>query len=95
MIAWNPGQPQRLAKPLGRTRMKAVLLAAMLLPAAHGATAQSAPSAAEVAACDGLLRAAYLGHPDKRNGAFSARRRRAETRASPAARAVSGKGKLL
>jgi ankyrin repeat protein len=44
--------------------MKALLLAAALLAVAHGATAQTAPSAAEVAAYDGLHRAAYLGDLD-------------------------------
>lgn len=41
--------------------MKALLLAAALLAVAHGATAQTAPSAAEAAAYEGLHRAAYLG----------------------------------
>jgi hypothetical protein len=44
--------------------MKALLLAAALLAVANGATAQTAPSAAEVAAYDGLHRAAYLGDLD-------------------------------
>jgi uncharacterized protein len=44
--------------------MKALLLAAALLAAAHGATAQTAPSAAEAAAYDGLHRAAHLGDVD-------------------------------
>lgn len=44
--------------------MKAFLLAAMLLAAAQGATAQTAPSTAEAAAYDGLHRAAHLGDLD-------------------------------
>lgn len=44
--------------------MKALLLAAALLAVAHNARAQTAPSAAEVAAYDGLHRAAYLGDLD-------------------------------
>lgn len=41
--------------------MKALLLAAALMAVAHSATAQTAPSDAEVAAYDGLHRAAHLG----------------------------------
>lgn len=41
--------------------MKALLLAAALMAVAHSAPAQTAPSAAEVAAYDGLHRGAHLG----------------------------------
>lgn len=41
--------------------MKALLLAAAVMAVAHTATAQTAPSDAEVAAYDGLHRAAHLG----------------------------------
>lgn len=41
--------------------MKALLLAAAVMAVAHSATAQTAPSDAEVAAYDGLHRAAHLG----------------------------------
>lgn len=41
--------------------MKALLLAVAILAFAQGATAQTAPSAAEAAAYDGLHRAAHLG----------------------------------
>ena len=41
--------------------MKAILLAAMVLALAHGAIAQTAPSAAEVAGYDGLHLAAHQG----------------------------------
>jgi ankyrin repeat protein len=41
--------------------MKALLLAAALMAVAHSAPAQTAPSAAEVAAYDGLHRGALLG----------------------------------
>ena len=44
--------------------MKAFLLAASLLASAQGTTAQTAPSAAEVSAYDGLHRSAYLGDLD-------------------------------
>lgn len=44
--------------------MKALLLAAALFAIAQDATAQTAPSAAEAAAYDGLHRAAYLGDLD-------------------------------
>lgn len=44
--------------------MKAVLLVVALLAVSQGASAQTAPSAAEIAAYDGLHRAAHLGDLD-------------------------------
>lgn len=44
--------------------MKAFRLVAAILAVAQGAAAQTAPSATEVAAYDGLHRAAHLGHQE-------------------------------